>query len=300
MPGAYSATKPVNYYPFGMLIPSLGSTNTIGALKDNQYLYNGKEYQDDFELNWHDYGARFYDPQIGRWHSVDPLAEKMRRWSPYVYAFNNPIRYIDADGMIPWDQVVPGGRFTSGFGPRGTSQHRGIDIAAAEGTPINAFASGKVVHTAYSSSWGNFVVVEHPDNYFSLYAHIRHNGTVVSAGDEVNDGQKIAEVGNTGESRGDHLHLEVGQADDLDSFLSTANRDQTRTDPVAIGDLETFLNPTASENGNTSENRNNNATPSNPENQRRSAPNTTRPSFVGQLRDALNEGWRRLNPRPNF
>ncbi|MFY7665568.1 RHS repeat domain-containing protein, partial [Flavobacterium sp.] len=114
-PGVPKILEDNHYYPFGLRHENYASERFERVKEPNgdlyviqpterrewQYKYNGKEWQDELGLNFYDYGARNYDAAIGRWMNVDPLAEQGRRWSPYNYAMDNPVYFIDPDGMWP-------------------------------------------------------------------------------------------------------------------------------------------------------------------------------------------------------
>ncbi|WP_425637968.1 DUF6443 domain-containing protein [Algoriphagus yeomjeoni] len=90
-----------HYDPWGLELTGLGYQ--YGGIKVNKYLYNGKELIEDEGLEYYDYGARMYDASIGRWSVVDPVADAYFRSSPYSYTLNNPIIFIDPDGMMVSD-----------------------------------------------------------------------------------------------------------------------------------------------------------------------------------------------------
>ena len=97
----YYDNMTVTIYPFGGIIPDLSN---ISLSVPNYYCYSAKELQQELDLQWLDYGARMYDP-IGRlcWWTPDPHAENYYSTSPYAYALNNPVRFIDPNGMDVWE-----------------------------------------------------------------------------------------------------------------------------------------------------------------------------------------------------
>ncbi len=89
---AGTAMQVNHYYPFGGLFgESTGGTS-------QRFKYNGKEFDRTHGVDWYDYGARHMSPDVGRFTTIDPMAEKYYSISPYAYCANNPVYYIDSDG----------------------------------------------------------------------------------------------------------------------------------------------------------------------------------------------------------
>ena len=116
------------------------------------------------------------------------------------------------------------GKVSSLFGLRNGQRHDGVDISAPSGTPIYAAADGKVVFAGQMRGYGNLVLIRHPDDFFTAYAHNSKNR--VKKGQPVKKGAHIADVGRTGRATGSHLHFEIrhGQTARNPIFFLPENR----------------------------------------------------------------------------
>jgi RHS repeat-associated protein len=124
-----------NYYPFGLKHKgyNIGGATSLANDVAQRWKFGGKEYDESLGLETYDFGARNYDPALGRWMNLDPLAEQMRRHSPYNYAFGNPVYYIDYDGMSPQNNCPT-------CPPGGSVATYGYRIGIALYSAISAFA----------------------------------------------------------------------------------------------------------------------------------------------------------------
>ncbi|WP_026998137.1 RHS repeat domain-containing protein [Flectobacillus major] len=114
--GVLQQVESTNYDPFGIELNGTGTVNSI----ENRFKYQDKESLTLFGLSGiNDFGARYYDKTVGRWWGVDALADVSRRHSPYQYNYNNPLRYIDPDGMASEEMVGADGLTNSQWAAAG-------------------------------------------------------------------------------------------------------------------------------------------------------------------------------------
>jgi RHS repeat-associated protein len=118
------------YSPFGIEVNGFNFTST--TTQKNNYLYNGKELQDDFGLGWYDYGTRFYDAVVGRWHSLDPHSENYLNWTPYNCVANNPMLLVDPNGMDWFYHSVDGDSDPTWNWHEGSEYNTGIKNSEGE------------------------------------------------------------------------------------------------------------------------------------------------------------------------
>lgn len=146
-------------------------------------------------------GSQSYDPLIGK--SIGRMV------SPELPPLGSGEVYLPSSSGKFAGYIWPAkGLMTSPYGPRWGRMHRGIDVAAPTGTPIVAAAPGVVITAGWNSGgYGNLVEVQHPDGSITLYGH--NDRILVKEGQQVAQGQQIAEMGSTGYSTGPHCHFEI-------------------------------------------------------------------------------------------
>ncbi len=144
-----------HYDPWGLELTGIGFQ--YGGIKANKYLYNGKELNEDAGLQYYDYGARMYDPVIGRWGVIDPLSDMYQEYAPYNYVVNNPINNYDPDGRIVGTLI---GGIIGAVGGATNAYIKGEDVfaGAVEGATAGIVA-GAIVDITVATGGTGLVVI---------------------------------------------------------------------------------------------------------------------------------------------
>ncbi|PTB93634.1 hypothetical protein C9994_12845 [Marivirga lumbricoides] len=227
-----------DYYPFGLTFNSYQRSYS----KANNYKYNG--FEEQVEWGVYDYQARYYDPALGRFLSVDPLADLMRRHSPYNYAYDNPIRFTDPDGMMP---DCPTGNcgdavsevyneIQSTVGAVADAITGAIDRAAGKLDNLLNSISGVSINTSLPSDdsiTGNEVMkTGNPDE-------VRENGVVLTSEDD-NGVEEQSRAKNTEVFNADNLDPEKN----ISKFLNVSKNSESNyhyvSEETIIGEVWEF------------------------------------------------------------
>lgn len=248
-----------NYYPFGLKHKGYNSNVSSNANSAaSKFKYNGKELQEALGYNVYDYTARHYDPAIGRWLQLDPLAEKMTRHSPYNYAFDNPIYFVDPDGMEPmdWFKNKKGNivwfdnkseSFTNDDGQWeniGSNEQEVKESLGIDGNTTYEFNSLEAVSFVGSDGSGNRMAVPGLMNFeggvnitYDLeISNTGQNGELIDGKSEVTGIKVNARVGVTTSAPGVKLNESVGGSFSINKEWSPTGKNSTFTS-------DTFTSP---------------------------------------------------------
>ena len=222
----------INYYPFGMPMPGRSFSS-----ENYRYGFGGHEKDDEVagqgnHLSFGDYG---YSPRIGRRWNVDPLIKEFPHISPYAVFANNPIYYVDPNGLapIPGDPVKnPKIRSTDNSGKKGgmfgmtrlggKQFHNGVDILAPRGTALKSIKAGEVFSKGQHDKLGNFVIIksnlDDGRTLFTAYAHL-DQPTSLDYNQDIDEGGEIGKAGRTGNAKNisvdeEHVHIYTKMSED--------------------------------------------------------------------------------------
>jgi RHS repeat-associated protein len=145
--GQAEIVRKQDYDPFGLPLKGIDYQSPSIDTLSKKYFFNGKEYLVTFGLKMYDYGFRTYNPRLGRYYQIDPKASWMPSWSPYSFSFDNPIRYRDYDGQVPYPITIRSFHPSSGFGGTYLGPGLGRNFSGDNRSFSNSSATARVSHT---------------------------------------------------------------------------------------------------------------------------------------------------------
>jgi RHS repeat-associated protein len=250
----------MHFFPFGEQMPTANTPATT-------HLFTGHERDSESTLNY--MMARYYGPLLGRFLSVDPVADSDQgsppSWNRYSYVRNKPLSFNDLDGLrmnpVTYGQGIDPtpaagerGRIRKYWNPqggkfgntrdRGKVRHDGLDINAAKRTDVRAAEAGTVVAFGHKNNKaGTEVVLAHPSGERTYYQHL--DGTDVAVGQKVREGQIVGQAGTSGNAGGladsdqEHLHFAVRDASGRLINPETWLNDPKAAPPALIPEADT-------------------------------------------------------------